>query len=762
MITLKAVDTIKQGAVDDLTFVHQQLEHNASNHLTQLSAILKVLGHRISDIGLDDMKAVRETIERIISDNPAFSAYGLSTPDGNMILNSLGQDNQALPNLRENPYTRETYLKTLAAREVVLGRTYYYPPMNEFIIPLRFAIRDQAGNPIAVVSATISADSKYNPWHLPTLPPDYNISITNNSTIDNKYYSQYVYPPISKPEDKEQLYYTVPYPNHIIDQIKQRIARAAGTDFQTFMESGRSVSYLVHEEWEDADFLEVISYNDEFEFFTAISVRNILLTQSINLMVITYFVPLLLFNIILFFVLRYIDDIQKRSKKLLAHQALHDQLTQLPNRYYLDLHLTGWLNQVKAGYTVIFLDMDNFKVINDSYGHKMGDAILQVLGKRLQNHNPENTLVIRQGGDEFIFLIPDDNLHFIKQFAETVVGRLRHPININGINFSLSGSIGIAISTQHTDQLGDLLRKADLAMYEAKKERNRYAFFSDHLQQISDERSRIEDGLRYAVDNDEMHMVYQPQIETATGEIFGVESLIRWQHPAMGMVPPDKFVSVAESSSQINMIGEFVIDATLREISEVQSTHKTSFHISINVSVMQLHTSDFRRIINIKAREYGIAPSSITLEITESLFIDDLEQIRHVLMQLKRDGFKISLDDFGTGYSSLSVLNKLPIDEVKIDKSFIRDIEKDEKDLLFVESLVGIIHSLDIPSLAEGVENMSQAVALRICNCDLLQGFYFAKPMPKQELVSYLSSFTAYDIDKDSLINSQNRIPSRH
>ncbi|MFI0374903.1 MAG: EAL domain-containing protein [Candidatus Thiodiazotropha sp.] len=740
-------DSFEKDAVTDLTIRHQQFEHAANGQLIQLSALLKILGHRLAAIGLGNLEALHKVMDDTLLDNPAFSAYGLSTPDGNMIINSLNADNVQLPNLRDSPESRETFLKTLEKKGMSLGRTYYYRPIQEWIIPLRYAIRDEAGNPLAVISAAISIENEHNPWYSAKAAEGYYISITKNKTADNKYYSQYAYPEIAPPtEDHKQLYYTSPYPDEIIAIAKQRISDAAGTDFSSFLESGKSVHYIVpYVATTDDEYLEVISYDSEFEIFTSLSILYPSIRHSIYLKHTQYFALLLTFNLVLFFVIRYIVNIQEKSRRMLEHQANHDQLTQLPNRYYLELYFAEWLKRIEEGYSVIFLDMDNFKIINDSYGHKMGDNILQVLGKRLQNHNPEDTLVVRQGGDEFIILIPHCDYSIIKKYAISLSNRLRHPVNIDGLNFSLSGSIGIAISEQSTDQLGDLLRKADMAMYEAKKERDHFAFFSHHLQQISDERSKIEDALHHAVANDQLFMIYQPQIEATTGQVFGVEALIRWRHPTMGFISPVKFIPVAESSSQINTIGEFVIDTTLREISEIYSAH-LPFQISINVSVRQLHTYSFRKIINDMASVYGIAPPTITLEITESLFIDDLEHIHHVLMQLKHDGFKISLDDFGTGYSSLSMLSQLPIDEVKIDKSFVDKITEDRQGLIFVENIIGICHGVGIPALAEGVENVHQAVALRACDCDMFQGYYFAKPMEKQNLTSYLADFSPYNI----------------
>ncbi|MCU7877095.1 MAG: EAL domain-containing protein [Candidatus Thiodiazotropha sp. (ex Lucinoma borealis)] len=457
-----------------------------------------------------------------------------------------------------------------------------------------------------------------------------------------------------------------------------------------------------------------------------------------------YFLVFLIFNSFLFMIVRYIDQVQKESKRVLEFQANHDQLTALPNRYYLEMCFPLWQERIGDRYSVFYLDMDNFKIINDRYGHSVGDAILVELARRLQSSCPEDTIVVRQGGDEFIMLAPYCDIKKLHQFAEIIISQLNKTIRIESLEFSLSGSIGVAISDRHNHALGELLQKADLAMYEAKRARSGFAFFSDKLQQISNERAFIEGALRNAMTNNQMYMVYQPQIHAESGLVVGVEALIRWIHPLRGMVPPDRFIPVAESSGQINAIGDFVIDTSFREISEIHSSYR-SLRISVNVSVRQLLNEQFQSYLNSKSTEYGISPTNIVIEITESLFIEDLEQIYNLLMQIRNNGYNISLDDFGTGYSSLNVLRKLPINEIKVDKSFVHDILIDSQDNALIRSIIGIGRSLNIPTLAEGVEELEQVLSLKTYGCELFQGYFFAKPMNIENLKNYLIHFTPYE-----------------
>ncbi|OOZ41016.1 hypothetical protein BOW53_05700 [Solemya pervernicosa gill symbiont] len=396
---------------------------------------------------------------------------------------------------------------------------------------------------------------------------------------------------------------------------------------------------------------------------------------------------------------------------------------------------------------LLYLDLDNFKLINDHYGHSVGDWALVELAKRLKESCSEETMLVRHGGDEFIMLMPFSDKSVLQHEIQRITYRLKEVIHVNALEFALSGSVGVGVACpeEHENSLEGVLIKADLAMYEAKKVRNSYVFFTEEMQQLSDERAVIEEALHGALNNRQLFMVYQPQIDAESGCVVGVEALIRWQHPVLGFVPPDKFIAVAEASGQINPIGDFVIDTALKEIATIQAGFDP-IRLSINVSVQQLVNEGFRARLKEKAAEYDINPTNLVIEITESLFIEDFEQIESLLVLIRNDGFGISLDDFGTGYSSLSVLRSLPINEVKVDQSFVRHILTDEHDRALIQSIIGIGQSLKIPTLAEGVEELEHARSLRGFGCNLFQGYYFARPMDIDALKEYLTAFKAYEL----------------
>ncbi|MEL0586338.1 MAG: bifunctional diguanylate cyclase/phosphodiesterase [Candidatus Thiodiazotropha sp. (ex. Lucinoma kazani)] len=427
-----------------------------------------------------------------------------------------------------------------------------------------------------------------------------------------------------------------------------------------------------------------------------------------------------------------------------------------PNRYYLEKHFANWHPRNNDRYSVIFLDMNNFKNINDNYGHTIGDKILVQLAQRLQSACADEALVVRQGGDEFIFIKPYTNNHELRAFIIFLIKSIKEKIYVDSLEFYLNGCIGVSISGRHDSALEELLRQADLAMYEAKRSHTDFTFYSEQLQQISNERSDIEEALHYAFTDNQMYMEYQPQISSECGRIVGVEALIRWAHPTMGMVSPEKFIPIAESSGLINTVGDFVIDTTFREVLEIYNLDiQQPIRISINISVRQLLTKRFRSFLNSKSRKYGIRPSNVVLEITENVFIEDLDLIQNLLQELKYDGYQISLDDFGTGYSSLSVLQKLPIDEIKVDKGFVHDILSSNQDNALILGIIGIGQNLNIPILAEGVEELEQVILLKKYGCDLFQGYYFSKSVNKDRLIDYLNNYTPFELHTHNEICSQ-------
>lgn len=393
----------------------------------------------------------------------------------------------------------------------------------------------------------------------------------------------------------------------------------------------------------------------------------------------------------------------------------------------------------------MYIDMDQFKKVNDSFGHKIGDIVLQKLAQRLKTIIPENSIIIRQGGDEFLLQTPNINRNQLKQIAQTLIRILSQPYQIDDISVELGVSIGIALSPEHGQDLDCLLRAADIAMYEAKVQRNSLRFFDPHMLLSLQRRLQIEQKMRLGLKKNEFFMMYQPQI-ACTGELYGVEALVRWKSDTLGFVPPDQFISIAESSGLMPQLGRHIITTALNEVAIIQQQFNTRFHLAINVSVKQLMHEQFLLELEHAISNCNIHKVDVTIEITESLFIEDLNKVLPILNKIHDLGMQISMDDFGTGYSSLSMLSSLPIDELKVDKSFVDNILIDLSARKMIQNIISIGKNYGMSVLAEGVENNEQAILLTKFGCDCFQGYHFSKPLIQQDLVEFLSVTKIFEL----------------
>jgi diguanylate cyclase (GGDEF)-like protein len=386
---------------------------------------------------------------------------------------------------------------------------------------------------------------------------------------------------------------------------------------------------------------------------------------------------------------------------------------------------------------MLFIDLDNFKNINDGFGHKFGDAILVDVAKRLSSFFGKENLVVRQGGDEFIVLLQCKDESKKEKTLIDLIELISQPYQIDNMEFSIGASIGTAQYPKDAKNLESLMSLADTAMYEAKKRKNAFCVFSSELQNNTLHKVDIEHELRNAIKNNELWMVYQPQIK-ADGSIHGVEALVRWKNEKLGFVPPDQFISVAEETGLMPQLGDFIIKRSLEEIKTLQVEMNMRFQLSINISVRQLIEVDFLQKLLKHFELCDFERSRVTIEITENLFIEDIDYVLPLLIAVKEQGIKLSLDDFGTGYSSLSMLRKLPINELKVDKSFVDVILNSDEDNAMVKSIVKMGQTLKMYTVAEGVETQEQADLLRSFGCDVFQGYLFAKPLRKDELSEFL------------------------
>ncbi|MCJ8349146.1 cache domain-containing protein [Moritella sp.] len=430
-----------------------------------------------------------------------------------------------------------------------------------------------------------------------------------------------------------------------------------------------------------------------------------------------------------------------KVKEQLQYQALHDSLTKLPNRILLDIKIEQGIalsNKNNKKLAIMFVDLDDFKKINDLYGHSVGDELLATLGTIFNQMLSAGDSVARFGGDEFIFCFPElENLADAERKAKHISEIFKQHFVINGKSIYSSCSIGVAMYPDDGHVAEQLISKADIVLYKSKlQQKGHFLFFNDTINTQVQRDLLLESELHLAIAKNELDVLYQPQIDAATGQIYGVEALVRWYNTKLGHVSPVEFIQVAEDVGIINDIGNFVIKKSLQDILQFNNRSNTQLHLSINISPKQLMEPDFvSNVINL-TNEMAVDNRLITLEITENVLINDLAKVQPVLQSIRNSGMKLSLDDFGTGYSSLSYLSNLPIDEIKIDRSFIDKLLTNDQSESLVKTIIAIGQFCDLTVIAEGVETKEQYDHLRHYRCDLVQGYYFDRPLSLAALIS--------------------------
>ena len=430
---------------------------------------------------------------------------------------------------------------------------------------------------------------------------------------------------------------------------------------------------------------------------------------------------------------------RKRAQERLAHQALHDPLTELPNRaLFLDrLALAlARLRRRPSHLAVLFADVDRFKVVNDSLGHDAGDRLLVALARRLRDVLRPGDTLARFGGDEFAVLCEEVDPNDIEHIAERMTEALAEPFPVGGGEVFATMSVGIAMAADADERPAALLRDADAAMYLAKdRGRARFELFDEAMRDRSVERLVMENALRRAPERGQLRVLYQPIVRLDDGALIGAEALVRWAHPERGLLEPAQFIPLAEDTGVIVAIGRWVLDEACREAARWTGNGKRP-SVSVNLSARELPRPDLVDAVAEALRESGLDPDRLWLEITESVLMDDADLAVEALGRLRELGLHLAVDDFGTGYSSLSYLRRFPVDSLKVDRSFVAGLQEDPGDAAIVEAVVSMAHSLHLSVIAEGVETDAQLKRLRGLGCEAAQGYYFAAPVPASALPS--------------------------
>ncbi|MBS4539044.1 bifunctional diguanylate cyclase/phosphodiesterase [Clostridium sp. D2Q-11] len=451
-------------------------------------------------------------------------------------------------------------------------------------------------------------------------------------------------------------------------------------------------------------------------------------------------------------VLQTTEELKEANKDLLLQQekihnlAYYDGVTLLPNRtYFIDALKTVLEESKFTGnkFAILFIDLDKFKQINDTFGHDIGDVVLKIITKRLKKRLKSNGLLARAGGDEFFVLLKDiETEGEIINIAENILQSIKRPVITDKCEFYVSLSIGISIWDDKIIDENQLMKYADIAMYNAKKMGgNTYRIYYEELSKHEMENLMIANSLRNAIAKDELNLSYQPKIDIDSGEVVGMEALLRWENSEIGQIFPDKFIPIAEDTGLIIPIGTWVIKEACKMNKSMLDLGYPPMRVSVNISAKQFKDVNFINIIKDTLKDSGLPANQLELEITETFALIDVKNTIEMLSKLKEIGVYISVDDFGKGYSSLNYLRDMDIDELKIDKSFILGLTKNPKNASIAKTIIMLAHQLNMNVTAEGVEKVEDLLFLKSNKCDKVQGFYYSKPVTKDIFIDYLNEY---------------------
>ncbi len=727
----------------ELLYANKLVSASMHSQLSKNEALFKVANERLLELGIyKDNKQAIKFIDDLLANNPELVGASVVSPQGDVLFSSSNLNTENLPNLLEKEQTSKSFRKALKSDALVMGRTYFFKEFNDWLLPIKLRIRNKQNEAVAVFTTGLRISGKKSMWRHKKISDQLRISKINSdyyflfgSFLDNQLATQELY---EKPLSQDYLNY---FSNTLKDQT--------GLTLDDFVQGDKLVVNIVYQGPTKEKLIAAFSYNSKYYFYTFTTKERAGL--YIKLIAPMTWVLLLIigFNAVLFFLFKHVSKLERESNKKLEYQAQHDPLTRLPNLIYLNKHIEQWKKQNGSAYSVIFMDLDDFKNSNDLYGHSIGDKILQEVAFRTQLFF-KGCLCIRQGGDEFIIIAPESFTTDIEKTIHQFLQQLKKTIFVNHLEFSIRASIGVTSSPTDALEIDSLLRRADISMYEAKRIKSGVMVFSRKLDVDNSRTSMIGKELNRALERAEMSVVYQPQIDDK-GKIIGAEALLRWNSELLGKVRPDEFIPIAESTGVILDIGRFVLETALAEFDTIccgshsggaVEGNDTKMKLSINLSVRQLVDSGFFDMLLAKINQFDFENATLMLEITETMTIDRLDEVRSTLEKIQLAGIEVSLDDFGTGYSSLSHLSKLPINEIKIDKSFISGLLTSQQDIAFVKSIINLGESLKVKVLAEGVETIDQLEILKEQGCKYFQGFYYSKPLSIKDLIVFIKNNT--------------------
>ena len=606
--------------------------------------------HSIDEI---DKRELEAYLQNLIRSDELILGFRVSDQNGKKVFtNSSLEPKSPSYNLKRSSLTKSDFLETLKSERMVIGRPYKLK--NEtWILPLRKTVRNDGNKSAWVV--TLGLDLRK---FLETFPHNQNEIFLSLLLKDPTF--ERVFRSHTKPNEYERYFgrpLTQEQFKYLFSALKQE-----GVTLEELKKSKQPKLLefnFVDDNNHYATIYTCIQYNAPYHLWSSVTLFKNQLYHNFFPILVDYIFAFLVVIVVLFFLFKKISKLERKRFEELEHQATHDPLTNLPNRYYMNRIGQEWI-ETGEPFCILFLDLDNFKNINDTMGHQTGDELLVEVAKRIRESLVGDALLIRHGGDEFAVFCKFDDTGKIEKLADTILQNIARPYHIDNAEFLISGSIGISCYPEDGKTLNELLSAADIAMYQAKELKNSFKHFTHTLIEQQKRAVEIEHALHHAIENDELYLVYQPQISRDL-QLHGVETLLRWRSRKLGEVSPAEFVPIAERSGMIIPIGKFIIQHALYEIDSLFKELERTFKLSINISTKQFSEHDFITKSYNQLKAIDIPPECICVEITESLLIDNLEYVLGELETIKKLGVDISMDDFGTGYSSLHMLQSLSL-----------------------------------------------------------------------------------------------------
>jgi len=717
---------VKNQKQNELKAVNKIVSQSILNTLIKHESTLSILGERLIDLGaLSKPENGRSLIEHMLVTDPGMGGFGLARLDGQLILVTRLKQGTPLPNLKDDEINRRSFERAIQTKKLRLAPPYYMRALKEWVIPIRVPVSGTNNTLAAMMTAGYKISGSNAGWSDLSLPKQVSLSV-----IRQDGYVQYKFP--------ITVNYQSVYGHKVPLVLQQQVINASDSDNAFYAKLSDTAE----------ERLFYYSAIPEYEIYTLVSIP---MSQIRDYFISRLSMPSLFFLVICvigIIAFRRIHKNQRQYEDNLIYQATHDALTDLPNRVYLVEYLDEKLelaDREESKLAVLFLDLDFFKKINDSFGHAVGDKLLKRVGQRLLTLVSENSLVTRQGGDEFVVIKNRyTELSEIEQLAMIIINALLKPFQIDNKDLLVGTSIGISVYPDDGKDADTLLKNADSALYKAKEDgRCSYAMYSEELYAKVKRRLNIEEALFRALDKKELFVLYQPQarcrgMQGKTIEISGMEALIRWNNEALGMVAPDEFIPIAEDLGLIRDLDNFVMHCAIKDTIDLNKSLGMSFNISINVSAKQLMAKEFPGQVKEVLLQHDFMPNLLTVELTETALLNEFEYAIKQLHKIRELGVGVAIDDFGTGYSSLSYLHKLPATEIKVDRSFVRDILIDRHDAVLTRSIIQMGQGLNLHVVAEGVESEDHLIQLKEYGCDYIQGYWLSKPIDIEQLKSFV------------------------